>query len=336
MRISRGGLTALPAFLLGLLLVLMVAGVSASTDTNNDAATTAANTAAATTGDSLPALTTASSSESSTETSTSASDSASSTSGNSLPALSTTAAATTSYNYPTPSVPPTENAPYMRKSKAPEGTVFIAVGAALGFCGLVILAWRGMVAWSVNRSVRKAAWLQARSEKKALLAGRMRRRRSRRRSTMYSQAPGSTMSMEKLGTGHRSSQVPPIPKSSTRTSGLFYSPTAGGGMQGHTNRASNYLPAGYYASSNTAVDGSSVGLSNLGPQSQGYTRTGSAPSPPASPLMSPHIGHNRSYRGSQAHISTTSLNVPPQGRAPSTYLEDLFDSHTPGSDMERR
>ncbi|KAL1846714.1 hypothetical protein Plec18170_009004 [Paecilomyces lecythidis] len=345
MRISRGGRTALPAFLLGFLLVLLVAGASAENNDNNDAATTAvantaattaANTAATQTDDSLPALTTAaSSSESSKETSATTSDSASSTSGNSLPTLSTTAAASSSYNYPPPSVPPTQNAPYMRKSKAPEGTVFIAVGAALGFIGLVILIWRAMVAWSVNRSVRKAAEMQARSEKKALLAGR-RRRRSRRRSTVYSEAPGSTMSLEKLGTGYRSSQVPPMPKSSTRTSGLFYSPTAGAGMQGNANRTSTYLPAGYYASSNTALSGSSVGLPNLGAQSQGYTRTGSAPSPPASPLMSPNLGHDRSYRGSQARMSTTSLNVPPQGRAPSTYLEDLFDSHAPGSDMEHR
>ncbi|GAD94066.1 conserved hypothetical protein [Paecilomyces variotii No. 5] len=345
MRISRGGLTAWPAFLLGLLLVLMVAGTSAQTSNdNNDAAATAANTAAntatntaaTTQDDSLPALTTAaSSSESNKETaSASASGTASATSDNSLPTLSSTASS--SYNYPPPSVPPTENAPYMRKSKAPEGTVFIAVGAALGFIGMVILLWRAMVAWSVNRSVRKAAEMQARSEKKALLAGR-RRRRSRRRSTVYSEAPGSTMSLDKIGTGYRSSQVPPMPKSNTRTSGLFYSPTAGAGMQGNANRTSTYLPAGYYASSNTALSGSSVGLSNLGAQSQGYTRTGSGSSPPASPLLSPNLGHDRSYRGSQARMSTTSLNVPPQGRAPSTYLEDLFDSHhTPGSDMEYR
>lgn len=364
MRLFRGGLTARPAFLLMLLFVLMVAGVSADTTTDNTASTTAATTAAtttdatstdATTGTattdtaatttSLPSLSTSTSSDSSsgsssTGTSTGTSKSSSgSGSSTDLPSLtSTTTAAGSTYSYPAPSVPPTENAPYMKKSKAPEGTFFIAVGSALGFIGLVILAWRGIVAWSVNRSVRKAAMMQARAEKIALLQGKgRRRRRSRRRSTVSSQVPGANMSMEKLGTTRRSSYVPPVPNPNTRTSGLFYSPTAGAGMHANSNRTSTYLPAGYYASSNAAPGGgSAMSFAGLGPQSQGYTRTGSAPSPPASPLLSPNRGHDPSYRVSQARMSNTSLNVPPQGRTPSTYLEDLFDHHAPGSDIEHK
>src|SRR5690606_10387613 len=43
-------------------------------------------------------------------------------------------------NYPAPTVPPTQNAPYMQQSSLPEGTFFIAVGAILGFFLLSVFA----------------------------------------------------------------------------------------------------------------------------------------------------------------------------------------------------
>lgn len=60
-------------------------------------------------------------------------------------------------------------------------------------------------------------------------------------------------------------------------------------------------------------------------------------SPPGSPLIGPTgpavrgaSGHGQPYGGApqlRASESHTSLSLPPTGRAPSAYLEDLFESH---------
>ncbi|PTB74382.1 hypothetical protein M440DRAFT_1403745 [Trichoderma longibrachiatum ATCC 18648] len=62
--------------------------------------------------------------------------------------------------YPPPTVPPTKNAPFMQHSNAPDGTVFIAVGAILGAFGLGVLLWRIIVSFLLHRSVRRAALAQ--------------------------------------------------------------------------------------------------------------------------------------------------------------------------------
>ncbi|EAU34751.1 predicted protein [Aspergillus terreus NIH2624] len=241
---------------------------------------------------------------------------------------STTSTTQSSGLVPVVTVPPVGDAPYMQKSDTPEGTVFIAVGAVLGFVGLAILAWRGLVAWSVNRSVRRAALMHS-SETKGLLRTR------KKRSTVHTQASMPAVSLDKLSSNKRGSHANPrsskVPSSS---SGLFFSPTAGAHTSG--NRGSSYLPAGYYAAGSSAAGShpsmhfSSSDLPGLGPQSQGYVRTRSGPSPPGTPTYepSPHHAARQSYVGG----STSSLNLsspPPQGRTPSAYLEDLFENHAP-------
>lgn len=228
---------------------------------------------------------------------------------------------------PEPAVPPKEGAPYLQQSSYPEGTVFIAVGAVLGFFALAVMVWRGLVAWSINRSVRRANNLA-----QADTAAVRKSRRKSRKSGMYHQTLGTSVSMEKLGSSVRHSALPP--RHHTPSSSLFFSPTAGGGSNPGT-RASTYLPAGYYAAGSGSpgggtglahLSGSSIPLSPLGPQAQGYSRTKSmGTTPPASPGLRP--SHD-----DQAHPSTSSLNLtsPPQGRAPSAYLEDLFENHPPG------
>lgn len=368
MRLSRGKLGSRPAVLLALLLLtLTVTRVAAQDDDlpslptttdNADTATTAAATTAATattagttgtdatatTTDDLPALTTATATATATTTATNS---------NSLPTLPTLSTSTADYHYPPPTVPPTANAPYMQKSNLPEGTVFIAVGAALGLIGLAVLAWRALVAWSVNRSVRRAAMLHSQSETKTLL------KPNKRKSSIYPEGAGSTMSLDKLGgsTNTRSSYAPP--KMPTTGSGLFYSPTASAGSHVNLNRGSTYLPAGYYAAAapgNASTPGGGPGMSHVpsgglglasamgGPQSQGYTRTGSfGPSPPGSPNLPPSRGNEGSYNSNTrlshhagASTSTLNINSPPQGRAPSAYLEDLFESHAPGQNHGHR
>jgi hypothetical protein len=216
----------------------------------------------------------------------------------------------------------------MQESNAPEGTVFIAVGAALGLIGLTLLAWRAMVAWSVNRSVRRAAMLHA-SENKRLLRGSR-----KKRSAPYSSAPVADVSLDKLGAATRASYKPHVPNTN---SGLFFSPTAGGQTGSHAslnasggagNRGSTYLPAGYYAA---------AGASNSGPADVSYSPTAGLSSPSLPLTGGYQDSHQRqSYVG--ASTSSLNLNQAPQARAPSAYLEDLFESHAPpsSSDSGRR
>jgi hypothetical protein len=219
----------------------------------------------------------------------------------------------------------------MQTTNTPEGTVFIAVGAALGFIGLALLAWRAMVAWSVNRSVRRAAMMQ--SENKRLL------RTNKKRSTVYSAAPAADLSLDRLRSSSKRASKARVPSTH---SGLFFSPTAGGRVGSHTNlsagatpttnRASSYLPAGYYAAagSSTPVRGAGGGA--------GADLHAGLSSPPGYPSNSPTLPPTGTFpdpphaaRQSYAGASTSSLNLSqvPQGRAPSAYLEDLFESHAP-------
>ncbi|KAI9795889.1 MAG: hypothetical protein M1833_006616 [Piccolia ochrophora] len=224
------------------------------------------------------------------------------------------------FSYPPPTVPPTQKAPFMQQSTLPEGTVFIAVGGFLGFMGFAVLAWRGLIAWSIHRSVKRAAMQQNMADSKAML----------RPPTFYSNGPGSTLSLDRLNgrTGGHSS------KGHTPNSSLFFSPTARAGSVTATpgNRGSSYLPAGYYASGNSAPGGGN-GMTHIGggPQAHGYTRAHAAPSPPDSPSLPPSRGGETAYSRTvvPSHASTSSLNLAaaPQGRAPSAYLEDLFEGH---------
>lgn len=223
-------------------------------------------------------------------------------------------------------MPPTADAPFMKQSSLPEGTVFIVVGAILGFIGLALLAWRGMVAWSINRSVRRAAYEQAKLENEALLRRpskrKSQRRSSRRRSRRGSR--GTTMTLEKLSRSDRQSHV--STKTPATQSSLFFSPTAAPGSHQSLNRQSTFLPAGYYSAGNAA----------LGSQSQ-VNLGRSPPGTPTSPAPSRgfDVPLNRSSHHLGASTSSLNLNAPPQGRVPSAYLEDLFDSRPPARPTDR-
>ncbi|EEQ91883.1 uncharacterized protein BDCG_07003 [Blastomyces dermatitidis ER-3] len=227
------------------------------------------------------------------------------------------------FRTPTPQVPPHAGAPYLQPTSIPDGSIFIGVGGALGLFGLIIFLWRVLVAWSINRSVRRAATRPDLSDTTPALL-------NKRRSGVYPQfAPGASMSMEKMGnSGARLSGLPP--RTHTPNSSLFFSPTAGAGLHTSGNRGSSYLPAGYYATGSTTAPGQSIGLSPLGPQTQGYPRTRSTggTTPPASPSLAPTSrggGHEQGFPST----SSVNLSVAPQGRAPSAYLEDLFENHPP-------
>ncbi|OAL49212.1 hypothetical protein IQ07DRAFT_488015, partial [Pyrenochaeta sp. DS3sAY3a] len=279
---------------------------------------------------------------------------------------------------PTMKVPDTAAAPFMQKSNLPEGTVFICVGAILAFFGAAVLAWRGMVAWSLHRSVKRAAMAQNMADIKAMSAVPGKKR------GMYNVVgANSTMSLDHLSAAPIGSSKGPKPfaqnpasSSPKANASLFFSPTAGGatGLRDSVaNRSSNYLPAGYYASGN-AAPAAGASMTHLGGHGQNLSVNSlvtpgnrlsarSGISPPHSPSLPPSRGYDRAppsrdgysmynrnsiatmgtpgntrsgvYGHGNDNMSNLSLNVPggtnvAGGRAPSAYLEDLFENHGAG------
>ncbi|KAI9668195.1 MAG: hypothetical protein M1821_001015 [Bathelium mastoideum] len=295
---------------------------SGSSPTNSGS--TPSSTGSSSTGSSSAASTTGSNSASTTSASSLTVTSAPSlTSSNGASFFSITGSGPTvaGAGIPTMIVPDTSRAPFMQKSSLPEGTVFICVGAILGFLGACVLAWRGLVAWALHRSVRRAARHADAQDAKAMLrppgAG------------FYSSLPGGSMlSLEPLGfgAGRRSisgekggagsageggrgggggssgagaDRVGRPSQSHTPRSSLFFSPTAGAGLSsaGAANRNSQYLPAGYYAAGAAQAAGGNGsthlgqhGASRLSRTSLGALTGGTGPSPPDSPSLPPSRG----------------------------------------------
>lgn len=222
--------------------------------------------------------------------------------------------------YPPAAVPPTVNAPFMHRSSAPEGTVFIIVGAILGAFGLGILLWRAIVACLLHRSVRRAALAQHDFDSKAAFPAPP--------APFYKYGDhNSALSLSAGGNprGTRRTNRGPIPSGTPSQSNLFFSPTAAAGAAGNgAGRDSRFLPSGFYATGNSSSPGHthSISLTNLRPDSRGLSRSAMRDhhTPPESPQFPP----------SRRDMSMSSLNLaaPPQnGRAPSAYLEDLLDEN---------
>ncbi|KAI1607304.1 GTPase-activating protein [Pyrenophora tritici-repentis] len=198
-------------------------------------------------------------------------------------------------------VPDTAAAPFMQKSNLPDGTVFICVGAILAFFGAAVLVWRSLVAWSLHRSVKRAAIAQNMADIKSMSTVPGKKR------GMYNVVgANSTMSLDHLNAapiGKSSKTFAGAPAQRSQSS-LFFSPTAGGATgvrESMANRSSTYLPAGYYASGNSAPAAGSpqmhVGgqnpnnLSALSLNTPGNRfSTRSAISPPESPSLPPSRG----------------------------------------------
>ncbi|ODM17188.1 hypothetical protein SI65_07587 [Aspergillus cristatus] len=343
--------------LLLFLAIALLARLSIAQDTTdaNDATTTDDATATATSAETTDTgtSTTDSSISSSTDSSTTSSSSTSS----------------SSSSYPIVTVPPTAGAPYMQTSSTPEGAVFIAVGAVLGFLGLAVLAWRGLVAWSVNRSVRQQAAAMQSSEKRGLLRSRRRSARSKSRSRSRSRSMprgqfGPMGNMDNAPTGnafgggydrhhHRrrsgsGSRGPPrmreVPGSSNP---LFFSPTAGASMHSGKRLSQHHSGYGYNYGHSTASTSTPRASTGPIPKSASvsaseryqppYKGKHAYPPPPRArniPIVSPPVSPNLRPMGAGVPNQAS----PPQGRAPSEYLEDLFDGHArPGmGDWDRR
>ncbi|USP79851.1 hypothetical protein yc1106_07125 [Curvularia clavata] len=206
-------------------------------------------------------------------------------------------------NIPIPKIPDTSGAAFMQKSNLPDGTVFICVGAILAFFGAALMAWRGLVAWSLHRSVKRAAMTQNMADVKSMSTLPNKR-------GMYNVVgANSTMSLDRLnaapiGKSAKPFTGPPGSAAQRPVSTLFFSPTAGGaaGMRDSmVNRSSTYLPAGYYAAGTSAAAAGSpqMHVGGQNPNSLSVTSlstpgnrfsTRSGISPPESPSLPPSRG----------------------------------------------
>lgn len=283
-------------------------------------------------------------------------------------------------------IPDTANAPYMRKSSLPEGTFFIAVGATLAFLGACVLLWRAMIAWSINRSVKRTAMasLGTRSEKtgSTMYGGWT----GSRKSTGFNKVPVpsfykdgdvNSVSMENLTSSGKQMKPHASERSGTLPQDLFFSPTAHArdSATAHNRPVSGYMPAGFYASPSAQLPAggapnTTIGAS-LAPYAQQHKRSstqGSGTSRgtdhgsgwPTSrdsttlrgvsrdisrdgPLNNRDSGLRLPSRdGRASHLyanpSSSSLMVGQSSngsdsspsRAPSAYLEDLFENHGNG------
>ena len=259
---------------------------------------------------------------------------------------------------PSQIIPFTASAPFMQKSQLPEGTVFICVGALLGFLGCCVLAWRGMVAWSLHRSVRKAAASQSvNSSFKSMML------RPPGGANFYGAGLGSSVSLDKLSgmkSGGRMDSCynrSPVAKADRRS--LFFSPTAGAGLNttNTASRSSTYLPVAVTSGTHTSMNdmGHNGGGINDNPESgsatsphaqilnslshqnthvQGYQHAlNISNTPPISPSMSQSrkIGQETMKSKNSKHNHPERLVVPPLrqklGRTPSAYLDEMFDNH---------
>jgi hypothetical protein len=233
-------------------------------------------------------------------------------------------------SYPPPSPPPVADAPFMHRSTAPQGTVFIAVGAILGAFAIAVIAWRGIIACLLHRNVERAAAAQYAANDKAALfalpsapfyqqtapsASGSRLRHDSPGPNMSSSGPlggGGMPTAGAPGTGVRRTNRNTTPSATPSMINLFYSPTATGNpvssagnpaSQGG-DRTSRYLPSGFYpapaaaaSASNLHPDSPRVASGVWSPQSavhhhqHNLSRHSLNPSPPESPLPSPGLHH---------------------------------------------
>jgi hypothetical protein len=131
------------------------------------------------------------------------------------------------YNYPAPTVPPKAGAPYLESSRLPENFVFIVVGAALGFCLLLIVVWRIIMTWSMNRSFKRDAHTGG--------AGAV----TYTPLHDFKKNPAAQSS-------HDMSDLSKLPRSFSSVPSLFFSPTAEVAKQSSRPASSHFLPAGHY------------------------------------------------------------------------------------------
>ncbi|KAF4120534.1 hypothetical protein GMORB2_2972 [Geosmithia morbida] len=249
--------------------------------------------------------------------------------------------------YPAAAVPPTGDAPFMHHSHAPDGTVFIAVGAILGAMLLGVLLWRLAVGLLLHRSVRRAAMAQ---HHRVADPGSKSSDGLAPPAMFYKYTDqGSNMSVSNNsngGNGNGGAHTPPhhhhghraagggggggggttgkrrtnrasVVPSSASQSNLFFSPTAappsGNALAG--NRTSTFLPPGFYAAgihgnnSSSNYPGSGANANAIG-MSNLHPDPSFRPTPPDSPSFAPVRRESPGLpAGRRNDVSTSSVNL---------------------------
>ncbi|KAJ9604967.1 hypothetical protein H2200_010356 [Cladophialophora chaetospira] len=133
------------------------------------------------------------------------------------------------YNYPPPTVPPKADAPYLASSRLPENFVFIVVGAFLGFILVLIIGWRILMSWSINRNFKRDA--------------------NSGNSIGVAYTPLADMKKNpQIQSSHDMADLSKLPRSFSSVPSLFFSPTAEVAKQNQRPASSHHqhLPAGHY------------------------------------------------------------------------------------------
>ncbi|KAG6016092.1 hypothetical protein E4U43_004249 [Claviceps pusilla] len=231
--------------------------------------------------------------------------------------------------YAPASVPPTKNAPFMQQSSLPDGTVFIIVGVVLGVLGLALLIWRSFASLMLHRSVERAAMAQHVGDDKTGFPPPPAPfyKYSDQASSMSLGGGGGgaggalSAAAAAAGRGVRRTNRGPVPSATPSQSNLFFSPTAGAGAA--SNRASSFLPSGFYAAGTNSPGGAnqanSIGLSNLRSDPHGHYSNLSRQTMDVTPPESPRVAARHDPSTSSLHI-----NLAPGQRPPSAYLDDLL------------
>lgn len=112
----------------------------------------------------------------------------------------------------------------METSRLPQNFVFIIVGGVLAFSLLVVVLWRTLTAWSVNRSFKKD------------------------NAAMYTPLPDLKKRPVKAESGMDMADLSgaKLPKSFNSVPNLFFSPTAEVARQSMIRPQSQHMPGGYY------------------------------------------------------------------------------------------
>lgn len=139
------------------------------------------------------------------------------------------------YSYPPPSVPPTSDAPYMQRTNLPENFVFIVVGACIAFVALVIIAWRILTSWSINRRFRRHEGPGGSAVGKV----------------SYTALSDTKHKPQTAPSSHEMKDVGTLPRNFSSVPSLYFSPTAevarhSGRPPGSRDASYGHLPAGHY------------------------------------------------------------------------------------------
>jgi len=121
----------------------------------------------------------------------------------------------------------------MQKTNLPENFVFIVVGACIAFFALLVIGWRILTSWSINRRFQRHEGGNTGVGGKA----------SYMPLTEFKQKPP-------IAAGHDMKDPGNLPKTFSSVPSLFYSPTAEAARYSMRIDAKGHLPAGHYKDNN--------------------------------------------------------------------------------------